>query len=286
MPGTPTRERIQIPGRNTIDRADVAFESHGLRIGVRHGGLLAEADIAAFLPPEATATSPERLDRVYEVVHLDKDDSPVNRAGLHILVDGEHPEFPASHRTAERVVFGIEDQIERYVAEFSVDHLFVHAGVVVWHNQAIVIPGRSYAGKSTLTKGLVNAGGIYYSDEFAVFDRYGAVHPYRRKLSLRDGPYGAAGRIDMTGGTSESLPPVRVGLVALLSFKHDGGWKVETLSGAAAIMAICDHTVAIRRRPADTFAILGAVEREATVITGTRGEADDTIRRILIYIDG
>ena len=69
------------------------------------------------------------------------------------------------------------------------DCLFVHAGVVGWQGKAILIPGRSFSGKTTLVKALIEAGATYYSDEFAILDRQGLVHPY--PLPLRSAWDGA-----------------------------------------------------------------------------------------------
>src|SRR4051794_20574153 len=50
-----------------------------------------------------------------------------------------------------------------------------------------VIPRVSHSGKTTLVAALVRAGATYYSDEYAVFDAQGSVHPYARPLGIRDG---------------------------------------------------------------------------------------------------
>src|SRR5262249_26128145 len=71
------------------------------------------------------------------------------------------------------------------IAERAPARIFVHAGVVGWRGRAIVIPGRSYSGKSTLVAALVRAGATYYSDEYAVLDSRGRVHPYPKPISLR-----------------------------------------------------------------------------------------------------
>ena len=47
---------------------------------------------------------------------------------------------------------------ERFVAEHAPDHLFVHAGVVGWNGRAIVMPGASFAGKTTLVQAWLEAG--------------------------------------------------------------------------------------------------------------------------------
>ena len=63
-----------------------------------------------------------------------------------------------------------------------------HAGVVSLAGQAVVIPGRANAGKSTLVAALVVSGFDYLSDEAALFDpRTGHVAPYPRALSVEAG---------------------------------------------------------------------------------------------------
>jgi len=58
--------------------------------------------------------------------------------------------------------------------------------VVAWRGRAILLPGRSYVGKSTLVMELVRAGAVYYSDEYAVLDARGRVHPFAQPVALRE----------------------------------------------------------------------------------------------------
>src|SRR5262245_29166046 len=81
--------------------------------------------------------------------------------------------------TVEDAFTWLSQDIDNMVAQRSRAMLFVHAGVVGWRGLAIVIPGRSHSGKSTLVAELVRRGAVYYSDEFAVLDETGRVHPYR-----------------------------------------------------------------------------------------------------------
>lgn len=186
--------------------------------------------------------------------------------------------------TREQLLDFLEGDIQIFVAEFATPHLFVHAGVVAVDGRAIIIPGRSFAGKSTLVTSLVKAGATYYSDEYAVLDDQGRVIPYPRRVSLRTGPHGPAGRLDFAhlapqGPAEDHAIPV--GLVALLRYDEEGGWDVWELDHLEAIMAMSEQTVAIQRRPADTFEILDKVARGATVIQGTRGDVDDAVTRLL-----
>jgi hypothetical protein len=78
----------------------------------------------------------------------------------------------------------LESEIRQWVAKTAKKRTFVHAGVVNWHKRAIVIPGRSRSGKTTFVAELVKAGASYLSDEFAVLDSRGRVHPFAKPLSI------------------------------------------------------------------------------------------------------
>src|SRR5262249_36246454 len=88
--------------------------------------------------------------------------------------------------TSEACLRTFEADVQLHVAEMAPERVFVHAGVVAYQGRGILLPGRSFAGKSTLVRELVQAGAQYYSDEYAVLDADGAVHPYPRPLSIRN----------------------------------------------------------------------------------------------------
>ncbi|MDQ3657260.1 MAG: hypothetical protein M3457_19575 [Chloroflexota bacterium] len=178
----------------------------------------------------------------------------------------------------------LESSMQIFVAEFATPYLFVHAGVVEWNGRAIVLPGSSFAGKSTLVTALVNAGATYYSDEYAVFDDEGKVLPYRRRISLREGPLGPAGRVEIgqpTEAASAGDAAIPVGVVLLTRYRYEAPWECARLEQGSAIMALCEHTVAIQRRPVDTFAILGNVVGSASVFRGSRGDLESAVSFLL-----
>jgi hypothetical protein len=65
-------------------------------------------------------------------------------------------------------------------------HYFVHAAVVVWRGRALVLPGLSRAGKSTLALALLLAGARYLSDELLAYTGAGRAEPVPRALKIRD----------------------------------------------------------------------------------------------------
>src|SRR6185503_15266327 len=91
----------------------------------------------------------------------------------------------ARSRSFEDVLNALESHVQLTVAEFAPRRIFVHAGVVGWKDRAILIPGVSHSGKTTLVDLLIRAGATYYSDEYAVLDARGRVHPFPRALGIR-----------------------------------------------------------------------------------------------------
>ena len=160
--------------------------------------------------------------------------------------------------------------------------LFVHAGVVEWGGKAIVIPGRSYSGKSSLVWELVRAGATYYSDEYAVFDERGMVSAYPIPLKLRtgSGENGKACPSEQAWETPEAKP-VPVGLVVLTRYQTGAKWRPKMLSPGPALLQILANTVAARRRPKAALQVLGKVVSQAQVLRGVRGEADQLACRLL-----
>ena len=177
----------------------------------------------------------------------------------------------------DAVVAAVERHLTLYVAEFARKRVFVHAGVVGWKDRAVLIPGQTMTGKSTLVAALVQAGATYYSDEFAVIDSAGRIHPYPKPLQLRqeDGPT-----------QSISLPvigtkPLKVGLI--LSTRHRGGasFRLREMSAGEAMLALLTNTVSAHRNPGQALRTLRKVLAGAKSLKGSRGEADPTVGELL-----
>ena len=140
-------------GDRIFERAFVAF---GVRIGLRVTGP------ALFKTPEQDFTRLQ-LPFGWRAAEDHEADDPVSvlyelRVGS--WAGGSPPSYRVYAGTdliAE--VCGLIDvgralaaHAEFFVAERAPDHLFVHAGVVGWEGLAIVMPGASFAGKTTLVQ--------------------------------------------------------------------------------------------------------------------------------------
>src|SRR5215470_1069109 len=169
-----------------IDRlrweAGITFTAYGLSIGIRVSDRSALEHIYALLPPGWKPATKPTVRRLYSVVV----GGPTGRTGVrrfNILYSGA-ARLVRAHDLDE-VLRHLELDLELYIGDHARRRTFVHAGVVGWNGQAIVIPGRSFSGKSSLVKALVKAGADYCSDEFAVLDERGRVHPYPTPLAIR-----------------------------------------------------------------------------------------------------
>jgi hypothetical protein len=172
-----------------------------------------------------------------------------------------------------------------HVADSADERVFVHAGVVEWQGRVLVLPGRSFAGKSTLVAELVRAGATYYSDEYAVIDERGNVHPYARDLQIRE--RGGVKQRSLTmkelkGSVGTSAVPVSH--VVFAEYVEGAMWKPEMMSPGSAVLAMMEHAIAVQRAPARVMATLVKMMETATALRSERGDAGETAQYLLKMI--
>jgi hypothetical protein len=267
-----------------IDRlgwaAGFAFTAYGVSVGVRVSDPSVLERVRALLPPGWKPAGKPTVRRLYSLIV----GGPTSRPGVRRfnLLYSDGARLLRTH-DLEETLGQLELDLELYIADRAPRRTFVHAGVVGWNGQAIVIPGRSFSGKSSLVKALVQAGASYYSDEFAVLDERGRVHPYPLPLAIRPdrdgGPpmkYGA----EELGGVA-GVRPLPVGLVLITRYVSGTRFRPRPLSAGRAVLELLAHTLPARRRPERILDVLSRVVSQALVLRGTRGEAEETARHIL-----
>jgi len=153
---------------------------------------------------------------------------------------------------------------------------------VGWHGKAIIVPGPTMTGKTSLTAELVRAGATYYSDEYAVLDIFGRVHPYPRPLAIRrEGSFKQqACPAEEIGGVTGTRP-LPVGLVIVTGFKEGVSWRPAPLPPGPAALELLANVISARRKPDVVLPTLKKVVCGATCLKGLRGEAEETARSIL-----
>jgi hypothetical protein len=173
-------------------------------------------------------------------------------------------------------------ELRVFVALRAPDHIFVHAGAVGWNGRAILIPGMTFSGKTTLVRELVCAGAEYYSDEFAPIDPHGRVHAYPKPLSIRPGD-GTRSQTDHDpshfGATGTE--PLPVGLVAISPYVPGVTWTPTRLSTGEGVLALLANTVPAHQRPAEAMTALTAAAANAVVLEGERGEVAEVVDALL-----
>src|SRR5436309_11058754 len=156
-------------------KPSLTFEAYGVKVQVTADNQSLREKLQDILPPGARECRP--------------DDS----AGRFVLHQNGVEEYEVvvggtsfTNGSTLDVALGLLDQqVRLHIAYTARDWIFVHAGTVAVDGRAIVLPGRSFSGKTSLVAALVQTGATYFSDEYAVVDPEGRVHPYPRPLSIR-----------------------------------------------------------------------------------------------------
>jgi hypothetical protein len=171
------------------------------------------------------------------------------------------------------------------VAEHAEGCIFVHAGAVGWKGRALIIPGKSHSGKSTLTAELLRNGAVYYSDEYAVLAADGKLLPFPRYLSIRDSSGRETEMPPAALGASQGEEPIPVGMVLLTRFEEGTNITPEVISPGEGIMEIIPNTVTMRKDPAFSLKVLDLVARRAIIARGPRGDVKSFAKFLLEFFD-
>lgn len=243
-------------------RGTFAFEVLGARVAVR-STRTEPAELLSYLPPGARLIQPSEADVVYS---LDEEgDEAVLRVGESILLASRDPVLVRAK---------LEGDLHYRIALAARDRVIVHAGVVAIGGRAVVIPGRTFAGKSSLVAHLVEAGATYFSDELALFDGEGRVHPYPRPLRLRARRHdGLPARAIDLGPDQVGRESAPVGLILVSRFEPGASWSPRVLAPGEAVLALFDNTILARERPAESLAAFARAATAALAVAGSRGEA-------------
>ena len=261
----------------------MSFTSYGVRVGVRVNDSALLKEVIARLPPGSKPASFAVVDHLYSIIGgKEKPDSRVRRLSLgywNLLRFARAREF-------DSVLDAFESHVQLTVAEYAPRRVFVHAGVVGWKDRAILIPGLSHSGKTTLVDQLIRAGATYYSDEYAVLDGRGRVHPYPRALGMRspNGPESKKVRAEEIGAAVGSKP-LRVGLVVSTSYKDGARWRPRQITRGKGVLELMSNTVSARSQPELALTVLPAALESARILKGVRGEAGEIVKLILESVE-
>jgi hypothetical protein len=243
------------------DAVRVGFEAFGVHVCVEApAGPLADG-LTGALPPQRSESDPQGAAVSFALV---------GRAGEASVVKQGEPFTQAIPLDAALEVLEREIRIE--IALRAPEVIFVHAGVVAAGDRALVLPGASFSGKTTLVAALADAGATYFSDEYAVLDADGNVHPYARPLGIRVN--GVHQRHDAAErGWDVGEHPVPVKAVVVASYSDGATWNPQPLSKGAAVLALLANTVPAQTRPAESLNAATRAVEDAVLQQGQRGDA-------------
>jgi hypothetical protein len=249
---------------------DVCLAGFTTRVLAPDEGLLAA--VAERLPPAAPAKARGRTDATWTLAWA---------PGRPLLTIRRDDHAPGQARDREDAVERVAFQVALFFARRAGGLAFFHAGAVSWRGGAILLPGRSMSGKSTLVAALLAAGARYLSDEFAPVDATGRVHPWARPLALRRPGRGADRLAPSTFGARTAKGPVRVAAIVFLRHRPAHVLRVDPLSRGAAALGLLDNALAARSRPEASLRAARAATAHALLFRGTRDEASEAARVLL-----
>ena len=258
------------------------FESYGFRVSL-------ESSNADLLAKAAVTAEKALLGRISII------ENPLSDLGYRFsfeLVDGVYHMYQNGELTSnsqyEFGTFKYFNSILRLtVAENAVDTVFVHAGVVGWRNRAIIFPGRSFRGKTTLVAELIGLGAVYYSDEYAVLGSDGLVYPFPRDLSIRNYVV-QYDEVDVPAaffGAQIGEEPVKVGSVIITEFDETAAWNPKLLTIGQGILETIPHTIPINEDAELSLKILNIAFNNAIIAKSVRGDVKRDAAAILSFLD-
>lgn len=246
-----------------------SYSAYGVKLGIRVCDCELLEKLRMRIPFACKTSNVKTVDRLFSVLGVVDKDTKAKRFNLY----WDDALFSRKLTTTELL-----DKFQAFssiaIAELSREKLFIHSGVVGWKGKAILLPGRSNSGKSTLVAELVKQGAIYYSDEFAVLDKQGYVTAYAKPLSLRDPVTQQQKDISIKSiGGKYGNCKLPVGLVILSEYKKGVNWKPKVLTSGGGLLHLLENTHSAQRSPDRAMLILKQAVMKACVIQSARGEA-------------
>lgn len=204
-------------------------------------------------------------------------------------IDTPPPYVPLPERMAPLM---FEQALNWCVATRTFTHLILHAAVVAREGRALLIPGQSGQGKSTLCAALVTRGWRHVSDEFALLDpRSLEITAHPRPISLKNQsldviagwapevqlseahhgtPKGTVGYVRPTRAAVDAAPaPVRPAAILFPRFDAEGEAGLAPFGTAAAFIALTACSVNYREFGQAGFVALSRLVGELPVMSAT-----------------
>jgi hypothetical protein len=191
----------------------------------------------------------------------------------------------ASSRDLEETVPFLQAWLDDAIVHKLTDLVPVHAGVVSWGDAAVLLPGVSHAGKSTLVAELLRRGCVYFSDEYALVDGAGRVHPYPRALMIRNAAGESRPALASAWNAGIGTAPAPARLVLTLHYSPDAAWAVERIGQSEMVLELLKNTPHCLAEARDLLSPFIRLAAGAACYSGVRGEASEAAGCILDLLD-
>jgi hypothetical protein len=255
--------------------AGISFAAYGVKFGVRSNDPLVLKRARALLPPGSARASSPSVDFMFSIL---AGGWASKRGVKRFNIAYANAERVARDLDIELVLRQLQSEMQRTVAEEARTHHFLHAGVVEWNGTAIMIPGPTLSGKSSLVLEFLRAGAKYYSDEYAVLDLQGRVHPFPRAIATRDSEGRPAGQIDPTElGSATGRKPLPISLILMTRYRSGARWRPLRLSPGKAVLELLANSLSARRNPERAMMSLQKIAASAEVFKSRRGETREVV---------
>jgi hypothetical protein len=232
------------------------------------------------------------LDR-YTFPTLPRKSDAINKPDIFIRVVRSADEFQlladdvvvASDRRAIGLVPDLIRVLDEAVLQRLTTLRAVHAGTVLWGERALLLPGGTHAGKSSLVAELLRHGATYFSDEYALIDSEGLVHPYPRPLLVRNGRPEQVPILPSECNALVGEAPAPVGWILSLQYLSGCSWSVAPITQSEGLLTLLRNTPHILAESPEMVRVFERAVTRATCYAGHRNEAADAVDHILRLVD-
>lgn len=161
---------------------------------------------------------------------------------------------------------------------------FLHAGAVAFKDFGIIIPGKSFAGKTTLTREFLKNGARYYSDDCAVIDKEGRLYAYSKTLSIRNSlQQGEIYKAEDVGAVT-GCNPIPVRMIIFAEYKKRQKLRLEKIGAGEAVMQLAKnlfYPASMTLYPSETLQALAKLANDSIILYGKRGDAPEVVETVL-----
>jgi hypothetical protein len=180
-----------------------------------------------------------------------------------------------------RLIPDVIRRIDQAIVEKLLLLRAVHAGVVLVDSKALLLPGRSGTGKSSMVAELLRHGASYLSDEYALIDGQGLVHSYPRPLLLRDGSRNGFPVLAPECSVVTPSSPVPVGWIMELEYRNSGQSMISPVSKGEGFLSLLRNTPHLLTEAPDLIDKFYKAAEPAQCFVGNRTDAVHAARDIL-----